>query len=802
MDSQNNTNTLPLIPLRDIVVFPNMVAPLFVGRDKSVKALETAMSTNKEIILVTQKNSSLDDPQAEDIYNVGTLGKILQLLRLPDGTVKVLIEGGQRVTINNFNKNDQFIEANYTILLDAEVIDDIEEKALLRTALNQFDAYIKLNKKISADVLSALADLKNISKMSDMISSHLNITLHEKQTLLEELSPSERIEKVLEFIENDLSVIKVEKKIRTRVKRSMEKTQKEYYLNEQMKAIQKELSEEEEEKDEITEFEEKINKIKLSKEAKIKAKSELKKLKGMGPTSAESSVVRNYLDWLISIPWKKYTKVKYDLTEAENILNEDHFGLEKVKDRIIEYLAVQTRTKKLKGPIICLVGAPGVGKTSLGKSLARATGRKFVRISLGGVRDESEIRGHRRTYIGSMPGKIIQSLKKGKSSNPLFLLDEIDKIGADWRGDPASALLEVLDPEQNSTFNDHYLDVDYDLSDVMFVTTANSLNMPRPLLDRMEIINLSGYLENEKIEIAKRHLINKQLERNGLKKEEWSITDEAIGDLIKYYTREAGVRGLEREIASLCRKAIKDIVKGKTKEVVVTENNLEEYAGIRKFKHGLADKENLLGITTGLAYTDFGGDLLSIEAVTMSGKGRQQITGQLGDVMKESVQAATSYVRSRAIDFGIEPPVFERKDIHVHVPEGATPKDGPSAGAAIAISMISALTGIPVKCDVAMTGEISLRGRIMPIGGLKEKLLAASRGGIRKVLIPVDNEKDLKDVHEDIKNNLDIILVTHLDDVINHALENKPSPIEWNEAEFLKNSKNNVSETLENIVKH
>ena len=802
MDSQNNTNTLPLIPLRDIVVFPNMVAPLFVGRDKSVKALETAMSTNKEIILVTQKNSSLDDPQAEDIYNVGTLGKILQLLRLPDGTVKVLIEGGQRVTINNFKKNDQFIEANYTILLDAEVIDHIEEKALLRTALNQFDAYIKLNKKISADVLSTLADLKNISKMSDMISSHLNITLHEKQTLLEELSPSERIEKVLEFIENDLSVIKVEKKIRTRVKRSMEKTQKEYYLNEQMKAIQKELSEEEEEKDEITEFEEKINKIKLSKEAKIKAKSELKKLKGMGPTSAESSVVRNYLDWLISIPWKKYTKVKYDLTEAENILNEDHFGLEKVKDRIIEYLAVQTRTKKLKGPIICLVGAPGVGKTSLGKSLARATGRKFVRISLGGVRDESEIRGHRRTYIGSMPGKIIQSLKKGKSSNPLFLLDEIDKIGADWRGDPASALLEVLDPEQNSTSNDHYLDVDYDLSDVMFVTTANSLNMPRPLLDRMEIINLSGYLENEKIEIAKRHLINKQLERNGLKKEEWSITDEAIGDLIKYYTREAGVRGLEREIASLCRKAIKDIVKGKTKEVVVTENNLEEYAGIRKFKHGLADKENLLGITTGLAYTDFGGDLLSIEAVTMSGKGRQQITGQLGDVMKESVQAATSYVRSRAIDFGIEPPVFERKDIHVHVPEGATPQDGPSAGAAIAISMISALTGIPVKCDVAMTGEISLRGRIMPIGGLKEKLLAASRGGISKVLIPVDNEKDLKDVHEDIKNNLDIILVTDLDDVINHALENKPSPIEWNEAEFLKNSKNNVSETLENIVKH
>jgi len=802
MDNQNNNSVLPLIPLRDIVVFPNMVAPLFVGRDKSVKALETAMNKDKNIILVTQKTSSIDEPQSDDIYEIGTLGKILQLLRLPDGTVKVLIEGGQRVSIKNFKINDEYIEASYKVLSDAEEIDSIEEKALIRTSIEQFEAYIKLNKKISSDVLSTLNEIKNVSKMSDTISSHLNITLPEKQSLLEQLSPSQRIEKVLEFIENDLSVIKVEKKIRTRVKRSMEKTQKEYYLNEQMKAIQKELAEEDEDKDEITEFEEKINKVKLSKEAKIKAKSELKKLKGMGPTSAESSVVRNYIDWLISIPWKKFTKVKYDLNEAENILNEDHFGLEKVKERIIEYLAVQTRTKKLKGPIICLVGAPGVGKTSLGKSLARATGRNFVRISLGGVRDESEIRGHRRTYIGAMPGKIIQSLKKSKSSNPLFLLDEIDKVGADWRGDPASALLEVLDPEQNSTFSDHYLDVDYDLSDVMFVTTANSLNMPRPLLDRMEIINLSGYLENEKIEIAKRHLIDKQLERNGLTKEEWTIDDEALGDLIKYYTREAGVRGLEREIASLCRKAIKQIVKGEKTKVSITQDNLEDYAGIRKYKHGLADKENLLGITTGLAYTDFGGDLLSIEAVAMTGKGRQQITGQLGDVMKESVQAATSYVRSRAIDFGIEPPVFDRKDIHVHVPEGATPKDGPSAGAAIAISMISALTGIPVKCNVAMTGEISLRGRIMPIGGLKEKLLAASRGGIKKVLIPIDNEKDLKEVHDDIKNNLELILVTDLDDVIIHALEKKPSPIEWDENEFLKNSKNNVGETHENVVKH
>ena len=802
MIKENSSKILPLIPLRDIVVFPNMVAPLFVGRDKSVKALEDAMNNDKEIILVTQRDSAIDDPEYKDIYEVGTLGKILQLLRLPDGTVKVLIEGGNRVHIKDFLFNERFLEANYISIIENKEIDVIEEKALLRTASEQFEAYTKLNKKITSDVVTSIAEINNISKMSDVIASHLNISLSEKQDLLEQLTASIRMEKVLEFIENDLSVIKVEKKIRTRVKRSMEKTQKEYYLNEQMKAIQKELSEEDDSKDEITEFEEKINKLKLSKEAKVKAKSELKKLKGMGPTSAESSVVRNYLDWLISIPWKKFTRVKYDLSEAENILNEDHFGLDKVKDRIIEYLAVQSRTRKLKGPIICLVGAPGVGKTSLGKSLARATGRKFVRISLGGVRDESEIRGHRRTYIGSMPGKIIQSLKKGKSSNPLFLLDEIDKIGSDWRGDPASALLEVLDPEQNSTFNDHYLDLDYDLSDVMFVTTANSLNMPRPLLDRMEIINLSGYLENEKIEIAKRHLISKQLERNGLKNNEWSITDEALGDLIKYYTREAGVRGLEREIASLCRKAIKDIVKGTKKSIKITVDNLEDYAGIRKFRHGLADKENLLGITTGLAYTDFGGDLLSIEAVTMTGKGRQQITGQLGDVMKESVQAATSYVRSRAVEFGIEPPLFERKDIHVHVPEGATPKDGPSAGAAIAISMISVLTGIPVRCDVAMTGEISLRGRIMPIGGLKEKLLAASRGGIKKVLIPIENKKDLKDVDEEIKNDIEIVLVTHLDDVIEHALESKPAPIKWDEAEFIKNTQNNGGTSHENIVKH
>ena len=801
MDNESN-KVLPLIPLRDIVVFPGMVAPLFVGREKSVKALEESMSSDKSILLVTQLEADSDDPSFDDINKIGTKGKVLQLLRLPDGTVKVLIEGGERISLTSFNVEGGYIKSHYKKLEEDQNVDEIEEKALLRTAAEQFELYSKINKKISSDIVNSIHDIKNISQMADNIAAHLNIDLNDKQKLLELIVSKLRLEKVLEYIENDLSVIKVEKKIRGRVKQSMEKTQKEYYLNEQMKAIQKELSEDDENKDEISEFEEKIKKVKLSKEAKSKAHSELKKLKGMGPMSAESSVVRSYLDWLTSIPWKKNTRIKNDLDYAEKVLNEDHYGLDKVKDRIIEYLAVQTRKRKLKGPIICLVGAPGVGKTSLGKSLARATGRNFVRISLGGVRDESEIRGHRRTYIGSMPGKIIQSLKKAKSSNPLFLLDEIDKIGSDWRGDPASALLEVLDPEQNNTFNDHYLDVDYDLSDVMFITTANSLNMPRPLLDRMEIINLSGYLENEKIEIAKRHLIKKQLERNGLNKDEWSISDEAISDLIKYYTRESGVRALEREIASLCRKAIKEIVKEKTKTIKITSLNLEKYAGIRKFRHGMADKENLMGITTGLAYTDFGGDLLSIEAVIMTGKGKQQITGQLGDVMKESVQAATSYVRSRAVEFGIEPPLFDRKDIHVHVPEGATPKDGPSAGAAIAISMISALTSIPVKCNVAMTGEISLRGRILPIGGLKEKLLAAVRGGIEKVLIPIENEKDLKEVDKEIKDKLEIVLVNHLDDVIKHTLEKKPSPIKWDEAEFLKsnNNKNNLKQ--ESVVKH
>jgi len=778
-----------------------MVAPLFVGRNKSVSALEMAMSGEKKVVLLAQKNAEVDDPELKDLYKIGTVASILQLLKLPDGTVKALVEGLERVKVNKIIEESGHHKAFVESLPDSNKDDKIELSALVRTVSEKFNTYVKLNKKISSDVLSALNEGENASKLSDTISSHLNIKVADKQKLLEEISVASRLEKILGIIESELGVMKVEKKIRSRVKHQMEKTQKEYYLNEQMKAIQKELSDGDG-ADEVTEYEEKINKTKFSEEALEKAKSELKKLKSMGPMSAESAVVRNYLDWLLCLPWKKNTKIKSDIVKAENILNEDHYGLEKVKERILEYLAVQHRSKKLRGPIICLVGAPGVGKTSLGKSLARATGRNFVRISLGGVRDESEIRGHRRTYIGSMPGKIIQGIKKAKSSNPLFLLDEIDKIGADWRGDPASALLEVLDPEQNSTFNDHYLDLEYDLSDVLFVTTANTLRMPKPLLDRMEIINLSGYLENEKLQIAKRHLIDKQKERNGLKDKEWSISDSAIIDLVRYYTREAGVRGLEREIASLCRKAIKNIVSGKKKNIKISSKNLSTFAGIKKFRHGLADKDNLIGVTTGLAFTDFGGDLLSIEAVVMNGKGRQQITGQLGDVMTESVRAATSYVKSRATNFGIKPPFFENKDIHVHVPEGATPKDGPSAGIAIAISMISVLTGIPVKSSVAMTGEISLRGRILPIGGLKEKLLAAVRGGITKVLVPEDNKRELKEVPSQIKNSIEIILVKHLDDVINQALTKLPIAIDWEEKDFIQGGINNENVREEGVVKH
>ena len=802
MEDQTEFIVLPLIPLRDIVVYPQMVAPLFVGRNKSVSALEFAMNNDKKVILLAQKEAEIDDPQEKDLYKVGTLGNILQLLKLPDGTVKALVEGVSRVSIDKIEEQTGYYRAYAKNIKESDLDDKIELKALSRSVSEQFNTYSKLNKKISSEIVMSLNDIDEPSKLADTISSNLNIKILDKQKLLEENSVSARLEKILGIIESELGVMKVEKKIRSRVKNQMEKTQKEYYLNEQMKAIQKELSDDGEAKDEIIEYEEKMKKTKLSEEALEKSKSELKKLKSMGPMSAESTVVRNYLDWMLSLPWKKNTKIKKDIIEAEKILNEDHYGLLKVKERILEYLAVQSRTKKLKGPIICLVGAPGVGKTSLGKSLASATGRKFVRMSLGGVRDESEIRGHRRTYIGSMPGKIIQGIKKSGSSNPLFLLDEIDKIGSDWRGDPASALLEVLDPEQNNAFNDHYLDVDFDLSDVLFVTTANTLNMPRPLLDRMEIINLSGYLENEKKQIAKRHLIDKQKKRNGLKKDEWSISDGAIIDLIRYYTREAGVRGLEREIASLCRKSIKRIVSGKYSKIKITSKNLASYLGIKKFRYGLADKENLIGVTTGLAYTEFGGDLLSIEAVVMNGKGRQQITGQLGEVMTESVRAATSYVRSRAVEFGIEPPFFEKKDIHLHVPEGATPKDGPSAGAAIAISMITVLTGIRVISNVAMTGEISLRGRILPIGGLKEKLLSASRGGITKVLIPDENEKDLKDVPEEIKKKLEIVLVKHLDDVIQHALEKLPVAIDWDEKDFVKAAVNKDNIEREGVVKH
>ncbi|PPR30797.1 MAG: Lon protease [Alphaproteobacteria bacterium MarineAlpha9_Bin2] len=799
MDSQLKLKVLPLIPLRDIVVYPSMVAPLFVGRNKSVSALELAMNGNKRVVLLTQKKPEDDDPEFKDLYNIGTVGTILQLLKLPDGTVKALVEGIKRVKVDKIIEEAGHYKAFAEELPDSDKDDKIELTALLRSVSEQFNTYVKLNKKISTDIISSINEIEEASKLADTISSHLNIKVADKQKLLEEVSVATRLEKILGIIESELDVMKVEKKIRSRVKNQMEKTQKEYYLNEQMKAIQKELTNGED-KDELVEYEEKINNTKFSKEALDRAKSELRKLKSMGPTSAESTVVRNYLDWLLELPWKKNTKIKRDINEAEEILNEDHYGLHKVKERILEYLAVQHRAKKIKGPIICLVGAPGVGKTSLGKSLARATGRNFVRMSLGGIRDESEIRGHRRTYIGSMPGKIIQGIKKSKSSNPLFLLDEIDKIGADWRGDPASALLEVLDPEQNTTFNDHYLDLDYDLSNVLFVTTANTLKMPKPLLDRMEIINLSGYLENEKLEIAKRHLINKQKERNGLKDNEWSIADRAVIDLIRYYTREAGVRGLEREIASLCRKAIKKIVSGKLKNIKITSKNLASYAGVRKYRHGLADKDNLIGVTTGLAYTDFGGDLLSIEAVVMNGKGRQQITGQLGDVMIESVRAATSYVRSRATQFGIEPPFFEKKDIHVHVPEGATPKDGPSAGVAIAITMISVLTGIAVKSDVAVTGEISLRGRVLPVGGLKEKLLAAVRGGIKKVLIPDENARDLKEVPTEITKNIEIVLIKHLDDAISQALIELPIPIDWTEKDFIagRTSKDNV----EGVVKH
>ncbi len=769
---------LPVLPLRDIVVFPHMIVPLFVGREKSVRALEAVMKDDKQILLVAQKNAAQDDPTIDDIYRVGTVSTILQLLKLPDGTVKVLVEGGRRARITGFKETENFFEAHVEPLPDREV-EARELEALGRTVIGQFEQYIKLNKKIAPEVLVSLNQIEEPSKLADTVAAHLNLKIAEKQELLEIARVGERLERVFGHMESEIGVLQVEKRIRNRVKRQMEKTQREYYLNEQLKAIQKELGEGEDGKDESAELESKIKKTKLSKEAREKALGELKKLRTMSPMSAEATVVRNYLDWILSIPWRKRTKVKNDVVEAEAVLNADHYGLDKVKERILEYLAVQSRANKVRGPILCLVGPPGVGKTSLGKSIAHATGRNFVRMSLGGVRDEAEIRGHRRTYIGSMPGKILQGMKKAKASNPLFLLDEIDKLGADWRGDPSSALLEVLDPEQNATFADHYLEVDYDLSDVMFVTTANSLRMPQPLLDRMEIIRIPGYTEDEKVEIAKRHLIAKQTEAHSLKPEEWAINDDALRDLIRYYTREAGVRNLEREIASLARKAVKEIVTKKTKKVAITRKNLEKYAGVHRFRYGEAESEDMVGVVTGLAWTEVGGEILTIESVLLPGKGNVKHTGKLGDVMQESVSAALSYVRSRSISFGIKPTLFEKRDIHVHVPEGATPKDGPSAGIAMATSMVSILTGIPIRRDVAMTGEITLRGRVLPIGGLKEKLLAALRAGINTVFIPKENEKDLAEIPDNVKKHLKLVPVAHVDEVIAQALVRKPEAIEW-----------------------
>jgi ATP-dependent Lon protease len=773
---------LPVLPLRDIVVFPHMIVPLFVGREKSVRALEAVMREDKQILLVAQKNALQDDPGAKDLFETGTVSTVLQLLKLPDGTVKVLVEGGRRAKIVGFKETDSYFEA-FTETVPETASEKREVEALMRTVVSQFESYIKLNKKIAPEVLVSINQIEDAGKLADTVASHLSIKIPEKQELLEIASVAARLERVFSHMEGEMSVLQVEKRIRSRVKRQMEKTQREYYLNEQMKAIQKELGEGEDGKDETAEIEAKIKATKLTKEAHDKAMAELKKLRTMSPMSAEATVVRNYLDWILSIPWKKRSVVRRDIVAAEKVLDADHYGLEKVKERIIEYLAVQSRSKKIRGPILCLVGPPGVGKTSLGKSIAKATGRNFVRMSLGGVRDEAEIRGHRRTYIGSMPGKVIQGMKKAKTSNPLFLLDEIDKLGADWRGDPSSALLEVLDPEQNGTFADHYLEVDYDLSDVMFITTANSLRMPQPLLDRMEIIRIPGYTEDEKVQISKRHLMPKVTEANGLKPTEWSLTDEALLDLVRYYTREAGVRNLERELGGLARKAVKEIVSAKAKKVAITRKNLEKYAGVKKFRYGEAESEDMVGVVTGLAWTEVGGEILSIESVVVPGKGNIKPTGQLGDVMKESVSAALSYVRSRSITFGIKPTLFEKRDIHVHVPEGATPKDGPSAGVAMATSIISVLTGIPVRREVAMTGEITLRGRVLPIGGLKEKLLAALRAGITTVFIPKDNEKDLADIPESVKKALKIIAVSHVDEVISKALVRAPEPITWVEPE-------------------
>jgi ATP-dependent Lon protease len=763
------------LPLRDIVVFPYMIVPLFVGREKSINALEEVMRSDKQILLAAQKNAGDDDPAIDAIYQMGTLASVLQLLKLPDGTVKVLVEGTTRAKVVRYTENAEHFEAEVERVVESLGAKD-EIEALARSAISQFESYVKLNKKISPEVLGTISQIEDYSKLADTIASHLAIKIADKQDILEITAVSNRLERVYTLMESEISVLQVEKKIRSRVKRQMEKTQREYYLNEQMKAIQKELGDGDE-RDDIAEFEEKIESTKLSKEAKDKALGELKKLKQMSPMSAEATVVRNYLDWLLSIPWGVKGKVKKDLVEAQEILDKEHYGLEKVKERILEYLAVQSRTNKLKGPILCLVGPPGVGKTSLGMSMANATGREFVRMSLGGVRDEAEIRGHRRTYIGSMPGKVIQSMKKAKRTNPLFLLDEIDKMGSDFRGDPAAALLEVLDPEQNHTFNDHYLEVDYDLSSVMFVTTANTMNIPPALLDRMEIIRLAGYTEDEKIEIAKRHLIPNQRQAHGLEPTEWEIEDEALQEVIRRYTREAGVRALEREIAKLARKAVKEILISTNKTIKITRTNLEDYLGVPKYRYGEVETEDQVGIVTGLAWTEVGGEILTVEGVMMPGKGKMSVTGNLRDVMKESIQAASAYVRSRSHALGIHPTLFEKKDIHVHVPEGATPKDGPSAGVAMVTAIISIMTGIPVKKDVAMTGEITLRGRVLPIGGLKEKMLAALRAGIKTVVIPEENVKDLSEIGDEIKSKLEIVPASRMDDVLKVALQRLPQAI-------------------------
>ncbi|CAO6125631.1 Lon ATP-dependent Lon protease, bacterial type [Candidatus Pelagibacterales bacterium] len=778
----------PVLPLRDIVVFPGMVVPLFVGREKSINALNSVMDKYKKIILAAQKSHDVDDPKDNEIYQVGCLGEILQLLKLPDGTVKILVEGKERVKINEYHNE----EKNYLLASCSKLADDLgkEDLSLLSKAvLNKFDKLVKVSKKVSEEGLETIKDTKEPSKVADAVANQLQISLVEKQKILENLSVQNRLESLLTFIESEIEVLSVEKKIRGRVKNQMEKTQREYYLNEQLKAIQKELGETEDGKDEIQNLEEAIKKAKMTKEAEEKSLAELKKLKSMSPMSAESTVVRNYLDWMVSLPWGKTSKVNTDINNAKKILDEDHYGLEKVKDRILEFLAVQSRINKIKGPILCLVGAPGVGKTSLGKSIAKATGREFVRMSLGGIRDEAEIRGHRRTYIGSLPGKIIQMMKKSGKNNPLILLDEIDKIGNDYRGDPSSALLEALDPEQNPTFNDHYLEVDYDLSNVMFVTTANTLNIPGPLLDRMEVIRISGYTEDEKMEIAKKYLLPKQIKENGLKPGEWTVSDEALKDIIRYYTRESGVRSLEREISKLARKGVKDIVT-KTKDTIkIDEKNLNDYLGVKKFKYGEIENKDGTGIVTGLAWTEVGGELLTIESVIMPGKGKMEITGKLGEVMQESVKAAKSFVRSRCLEYGIIPPVFEKKDIHIHVPEGATPKDGPSAGIAMVTSIVSSLTGIPVKREVAMTGEVTLRGRVLPIGGLKEKLLAALRGGIKTVLIPDENEKDLAEIPKNVIEGLKIIPVKTVDEVLKVALTKSLTPIDWVEIDLSQTQK-------------